>query len=497
VKSSRILGLLLVAASISAAHALDCTELFVPSLRIVTIPSAGCELRSLLTIRQAGLEIRGETATAAIRLLAPEAGVRIENAANVHIRSLAITSSVTSNATNSIFVIGDSPGFAAADIEFSGGGVHLSLNGARDFLIQRTRHRGPRTSGYTFYCYQCHHGIIDSPQIDGYVVPSGGPFRAIELLQSEDIHVVEPMVRDIDASSQPSFSGIEFVDSDGGSITGGRISGLINGDGITIGHARGVTISGVTIENNSGHPRKVPGGATGSGIDVFGAADTIIVGCIVRHNGHTPTPESRHYGLELYESDGVLVVDTVVEDSGVNGIVLYGSRDVKLISVSASRNRNSGLKAFAASGKAEVTGRQLSVALPQTFGKQWRRGTPLRLANKIRHVDFVRGNQQLILQEDGGSGRAVSWSVESSLLVVGGHFSGNGLGREKREYRDGLTITDRTQAVLVGVDSRRGGSVGSDRQPSQLEGVHVYSDAEVLRNDDGADPENGSAPHLQ
>ena len=458
----------------------SCEDLFRAAERdarnVLTIPRSGCDLQSALSITRPHLVIAGEAPEAEIRLTNASAGLRVMNARDITFRDLSIKSS--GGSADSIAVTGDSPGFAIERVRFIGGGAHLNLNGATDFLLAETQHVGPRTNGNVIYCYRCRRGIIAHPRIEGYVVPPGGPYRAIEIIESENVSVSEPLITGIDASSQPNFAGIEFVDSHNGSVSGGRIAGMINADGITVGRSVGITVSGVTIEDNAGHPREIPGGGTGSGIDVFGAADTTIVGCTIRRNGHSPTAGSRHHALELYESDGVLVVDTVADDSGKNGILVYGSRGVKLVAVSASRNQESGLLAFAASGKAQVRGNRLTVTAPQSFGKQWRTGRTIRVGGKDRHVESVSDNDHLTLQEDAGSGQSVPWSFESTFTAIDSTFNENGVARiDRHGFSDGVSIGSATRAVLIDHETC------DPRAPAsrtQRNGLRHYADALVL-----------------
>lgn len=457
----------------------SCEDLFRTAEReqrnVVTVPSAGCDLTTPLLMTTSGFTVVGETPAAEIRLTAPPAGLRIVNARNVSIRDLSIVSAEWDGSTgDSVAVTGNSGGFAIERVKFVGGGAHINLNGTGDFVISETKHVGPRRNGMVIYCNHCTRGIIHRPVIEGYVVPTGGPFRAIDLVESEHVSVFEPEIRDIDASSQANFAGIEYVDSHDGSITGGRISGLINGDGIFIGRSTGITISSVKVENNSGHPRSIPGGGSGSGIDVFGSGDITITGSTVRHNGHSPTPASRHHALEIYESDGVRIIDTTADDSGKNGVLLYGSPRVLLVGVSAVGNQESGLNAMKASARADISGDQLTVPSGDSFGRQWQSGTLIHLGDRTHRIASVTDNEHLTLTEHLPARKRVAWSVQTSLAVIDGRFEGNGLGRRGNGYQDGLTITDATQAVIIGTKApvTKGGA--------QKYGLRSYSDALVL-----------------
>jgi len=468
----------LLLAYVAPVSALSCEELFARADRdqrsAVVIPSAGCDLSTILQVARHRLTISGEDSAATIRLVTPSAGLRIVNARNVTVRDLAIISAEQGGSTgDSIAVTGDSAGFTLERVRFRGGGAHIHLAGAHDFLISDTYHTGPRRNGMVIYCGHCSRGLIQRPVIEGYVVPPGGPFRAIDIVESDHIAVVEPTIRDIDATAQPNFLGIEFVDSQNGSVTGGHISGLINGDGIFVGRSNGITISRVTVTNNSGHPRVIPGGGSGSGIDVFGSGDVTIVACTVRHNGHSPSPASRHHALEIYQSDGVRIIDTVAEDSGKNGVLLYGSRRVLLVGVTAADNQESGLNAFKASARADVSGDQLTVPPGYSFGKQWRRGTPIRIGNEIHRIASVADNEHLTLTERLPAKKSQPWSVESSFIAVDSRFERNGRASHGSGYQDGLTVTDRTQAIIVGAPPAANGG-------TQKNGLKVYSDAQVF-----------------
>jgi hypothetical protein len=451
VKLLRFAAVLLLATGVHLA-ALDCQDLFRTPQTAVTIPASGCDLDQLLTIRQPGVQIKGANSAATIRLRTLSAGIRIENARNVHIESLTIASSIeTGSAADSILVIGDSPGFVARDITFHGGGKHFDLVGAHDFLIQKTRHSGPRTDGFVIYCSQCRNGIIDSPQMEGFVVPAGGPFRAIEILQSDGIQVKDPVIRDIDARSQANYAGVDFTDSHRSSLTGGAITGLINSDGVLVGRSTQIAIANVRIENNAGHPQQIPGGGTGSGIDVFGASNVTISKCVVRHNGHSPNPGTRHHGLELYQSNDLEITDTFADDSGKNGIFIYGSQRVKIVGGGALRNQEAGLYALQAAGRADVSGDTVSLPVHDTFGSKWQAGTPIKIGDTTERVAAVIDPTHLRLERAIGDRKNVKWSVQSSVALIGGEYNENGAARRGRGFEEGVLIADRTEARLEGV----------------------------------------------
>jgi hypothetical protein len=394
------------------------------------------------------------------------------NARNVTFRDFTVSS--YGSMGDSIKVSGDSVGFVIERVRFVGGGAHLNLAGARDFLVSETHHSGPRRNGMVIYCGHCVRGLIRRPVIEGYLVPAGGPFRAIDIVESEQVSVVEPTIRDIDATSQPNFAGVEFVDNRNSSVTGGRISGLVNGDGVFIGRSIGITISDVAVENNAGHSRSLPGGGSGSGIDVFGSGNVTIVGCTVRRNGHSASLASRHHALEIYQSDGVRVIDTTADDSGKNGVLLYGSRRVLLVGVSATGNQESGLNAFKASARADVAGDQMTVPPGYSFGKYWERDTPIRLGQKTHRIASVADNEHLTLTQRAPDQKSVSWSVESSFTAVDSRFEGNGLARRGNGYQDGLTITDATQALVVGIKAP------VTKGAAQKNGIKPYGRAQIL-----------------
>jgi hypothetical protein len=450
-RAALIFFLLLAAHHLRAAQ---CEELFrASSGTLVTIPAEGCALSTLFTLRHPGLRIVGATPHAEIYLTSDAAGLRIENARDVHVESLTIrrNAMLAGPVADSILVIGDSPGFVAKDITFQDSGKHLDLSGAHDFLIQNTHHRGSKTDGFVIYCYQCRNGVIDATQIDGFVVPAGGPFRAIEILKSEKIRVKDPVIRDIDARSQANYAGVDFTDSHDSSLSGGSITGLINSDGVLVGRSTQIAISNVRIENNSGHPQQIVGGGTGSGIDVFGASHVTISKCIVRHNGHSPNPGTRHHGLELYQSNDLEITDTIADDSGKNGIFIYGSQRVKIVGGSASRNHEAGLYAFQAAGRADVAGDIVTLPPHDTFGSKWQAGTPIKIGGATERIAAVIDPTHLRLQRSIGDRKNVKWSVQSSVALIGGAYNENGNARLGRGFEEGILIADQTEARLEGV----------------------------------------------
>jgi hypothetical protein len=474
---SLILSLSLSFAS-AGKYPVSCGDVFrAAKTTTITIPTDGCVLSDPVPIKRSGLRIVGADSSAWI-FLENGAQFRIEGASNVRFESVRFTgdSMVSGGLPAAVTVLGASPGFVAKDVTFTYNGKHFELNGAHDFLIQNTHHSGSRADGFVIYCYQCHNGVIDAPRIDGFVVPAGGPFRAIEILQSDGIQVKNPVIRDIDARSQANYAGVDFTDTHNSSLSGGSITGLINSDGVLVGRATQIVISGVRIENNSGHPQQISGGGTGSGIDVFGASNVTISKCIVRHNGHSPNPGTRHHGLELYQSNDLEITDTIADDSGKNGIFIYGSQRVKIVGGSASRNQEAGLYAFQAAGRANVTGDTVALPAQDSFGSKWPAGTPIKIGNAIEHIAVVIDPTHLRLDRAIGNKANVKWSVQSSVAVIGGTYEENGAAGLGRGFNEGILIGDRTQARLQGV---RAADHRPPAQRTQRTNIRAASEAAV------------------
>lgn len=462
---------LLTAASHAQATR-PCDELFARSALRITLPAnTRCSLSHPWIIDKDGTQISGAGDSSVIELTSVDAGFRVLNAKNVTFKDARIESAVVDpKKVDSIFANPLSAGLTIERVWFYGGGAHISLNGTPNFRITATRHTGPRTNGNVIYCYRCQHGTIERPVIEGYRVPAGGPYRAIDILESEAVNIRDAEIRDIDARGAPNFAGIEYVDSKNATVTGGHISGLINGDGIFLGRSSGINITGARVENNSGDPAPLAGGGTGSGIDVFGSGNIEIRNCTLRQNGHSPTLGSRHHGFEIYQSEDVRIFDSTAEASGKNGVVIYGSRRISLNNVSVSGSQESGLFAFKAQGKADVDGTNVVLTEGGSFGKNWSAGTAITINRREQHIANVRDNTHLQLQASPGTQKNVTWSVESSFTVSGGRFHDNGVGRDTKMH-DGISVANATVATITGVDtrSRSGGT--------QRNGVKVYGNA--------------------
>src|SRR5262249_26456307 len=167
--------------------------------------------------------------------------------------------------------------------------------------------------------------------------------------------------------------------------------------------------------------------------------------------GHSANPGSRHHGLELYQSNDLEIADTIADDSGKNGIFIYGSQRVKILGGSASRNQEAGLFAFQAAGPADGTGDLVSLPAHDSFGSKWQVGTPIKVGDSMERIAAVIDPTHLRLQRSVRDRKNVKWSVQSSIVLIGGEYNENGAARLGRGFEEGVLITDRTEARLQGV----------------------------------------------
>src|SRR5262249_32848423 len=154
-------------------------------------------------------------------------------------------------------------------------------------------------------------------------------------------------------------------------------------------------------------------------------------------------------------------------------VLLYGSRRVLLVGVSATGNQASGLNAFKASARADVVGAQVTVPPRYSFGRDWQSGTPIQLGNKGGRIAAGADNEHLTLTERLPAQRRVPWAVESSFKAIDCRFEANGRNRRGKGFQDGLTVTDATQALIVGCKAP---VVKGDTQKN---GLQPYADAQV------------------
>jgi hypothetical protein len=101
------------------------------------------------------------------------------------------------------------------------------------------------------------------------------------------------------------------------------------------------------------------------------------------------------------------------------------------------------------------------VPAQDSFGSKWPSGTPIKIGDATENIAAVIDPTHLRLERAIGHRSNVKWSVQSSVVIIGGTYNENGAARLGRGFNEGILIGDRTQARLQGVRAT------DDRPPAQ------------------------------
>lgn len=452
----------------------------------VYIPAnSTCTLQTPLVINNSNITIKGAGATSIINLASPTAQIIINSNPSAYIANVVLSSLIIQSQSNMPSIVAKRvyAGLVIDGITFQGGGIQIDLEVSAGFTINNTYHMGPIASNNVIFVYNSNNGVISHPTVVGYKVPPGMPGGgAVELRYSSNIKVTNPTISNIDSTAMTSnagVTGVDFYSCNGCSLIGGTISGLLNGDGVSVQVSQNVSINGTTSVNNGVRGPPISGGGTGDGFDIFESNGVQLSNCNATGNGDNPN--NLHTGIEIYTSQNVNVSNCNASNSGAGGVTVYGSPGTVLNNVTSNMNGWAGVYSVPALGTGMIQSDGITFKASQAvgesnFGVLWSPGTTIIVGGVANQIASVTDAYDLVLVKKMPSNSTqVSWETDSSLQVYGGQFNDNNNGTNA-PYIDGITLGN-TLAIVVGAQANDDRPTASKRQRygiSMVNGARVW-----------------------
>ena len=356
-------------------------------------------------------------------------------------------------------------------VTFVGGGNSVYWESVTDFVIADTKIVNITASDPTtkemmsgIFLMKCARGQVNNLSSGNFVFPvsttNGGILR-MDL--SSEITVNNPLIQNVDASFTPGGAAIMINGSTDIAINGGVITGNANMDGI-LGQtylsnvpSSYLTITGVNSSYNGAVGLNHVQGVLGDGIDLINMSHVVVSHCTIIGTG---SPLNKQPGIWIFIDNDVEIADTEVSDGSTGGIAAAGSRDVRLIRVTANRNREQGIFAEFQGGTATNVGPAVTwvAGVSGGFGQSWPPGTPFTLDGVNYPIASVTDNLHLtLITSPPDHASPVPWAVETTEDIRDSVINDNGLAQVGGQEQTGISWADATTGTISGVTSTNTG----------------------------------------
>jgi len=340
----------------------------------------------------------------------------------------------------------------AEDLTFIGGGTNIQYSSVTGFTITNPHVVSMTAPTFSIEAFRSIDGQIISPQVEDFTWPAtadGVELRAIVVMNSSKVEVIDPVIRNIDATRVWTFGGVSFWGSTNSSLVGGILNGLKNGDGVvTEKGSADIDISGTQSFGNSPSAGAGVNANDGDGFDIFNSARVHLSACNGRGNGII----GPHHNIEIFTSTDVTVQDCDASDGAYAGVAVVGSPRTKLLGITANRNQSAGLAFTPALGTVNTYGTSVTFVSGESFGMAWAPNTTIIINSGTYKIASVSGFTSLTLTTSAGTQTGVTYSVDSyDGQVIGGEFSGNGLGLGVTGTREGVYLAGGTTGLIQGI----------------------------------------------
>jgi hypothetical protein len=352
-----------------------------------------------------------------------------------------------------------------------GGGNSVYWDGVTDFVIADTKivnitASDPATKEMMsgVFLVKCTRGQVNNLSSGNFVFPvstSNGGILRMDL--SSEITVKNPVIQNVDASFTPGGAAIMINGSTHIAINGGVITNNANMDGI-LGQTYGsnipssyLTITGVNSSYNGAAGLNHVQGVLGDGIDLISVSHVLVSHCTIIGTG---SPLNKQPGIWIFIDDDVEIADTEVSDGSTGGIAAAGSRNVRLIRVTANRNREQGVFAEFQGGTATNVGPAVTwvAGVSGGFGQSWAPGTPFTLDGVNYPIASLTDNLHLTLMTSPPDHASpVAWAVETTEDIRDSVINDNGLAQVGGQEQVGISWADATTGTISGVTSTNTG----------------------------------------
>ncbi|HEY6766372.1 MAG TPA: hypothetical protein VI386_16565 [Candidatus Sulfotelmatobacter sp.] len=384
------------------------------------------------------------------------------------------------------------------DVTFIGGGYHIKYDTVSNFSIKDTRHVSITARGASpILIDSSTHGQIISPQIDGYTEPAGDSgIRLIGVNKSTFINIIDPTIRDVDASTVPGCGGITFTASHNSTLQGGVIRGLKNCDGVLTestgaADSSDIDISGTVSAGHNASPGLGKNANNGEGFDIFNSKRVRLSAVIANNNGETPG--NHQPGIEVSNSHEISISNSIASYNGVDGIKIDGSTGVSIDK--SHTNHNGGvILVMPALGRVSVTtGSTIVDWTPGganiTFSAVWPAGTKIVIGGAVYTVASFQSTTRLTLTNDFSAATGqYAYNVDSYVEIRGGESLDNGQLRatlpvtQNGGQREGVYFAGGFSGDITGrVTNLR--AADTQRHKTQTFGIRFENQARIVAKD--------------
>jgi hypothetical protein len=429
----------------------------------ITVGSSG-SISKVVTI-SANHSVACANDTVKLTLATQQASFRLQSNTTFHGCSLVSKQVITPPDGAEIFSRGTS-NVSVEGVTFSGGGHHVLFNNVTTFRIAHTRHLSITVpTGGGIVIFSSIQGQIISPLIENFAEPQGSTqVRMIGISNSQSVHVKDPVIRNIDATTATGCAGVAFSGTSNSSLQGGTIANLNNCDGVlaeAVGMkpASDIDISGTVATGTN--PRAGAGMHTGNGegFDIFNSERIHLSDITSRENGRYEG--NGQPGIEICNSIEVTVTNCDCSDNGLEGIRIDGAQGVKVANSRTNRNGSSGIIVEPVFGNVQATQGSPDVVWAagranQHFASIWPAGTKIIISHSPYSIASLDSRTKLTLTTSFAEASGTyPYDVNSYAEIEGGESNDNGQRSTRDGSREGVYFaSDGTSGPLLGRVSR-------------------------------------------
>jgi hypothetical protein len=396
------------------------------------------------------------------------------------------------------------------DCSFSGGGWHIGLYTVTNFRISRTQHTSISAlkSGAVNVEYSTY-GKIDHVYVAGITLPQpmagvkySVAFIGLDATQYTDITDCQVINCDssyVDgANSALGLSGCNYVN-----VIGGQYVGNANCDGVALqaGGAENatpctyITITAVNSSYNGNLGLNSSSNyGTGDGFDLFNSAYVHLANCVAYENGQASGASgdtNRHNGCDIDGCSEVTITNCRFEISGLVGIDIYQSQQIKVIGSSVVGSWSQGIYVAANAGTCNTSGNSVTwESGAEPFGLGLQVNSDININGTNYKIQSVNSGTSITLTTNAGTHTGVSWYIASEYVqIIGGSVVNSGSGGVSNSQY-GIDVEGHSTVWITGTDI---GCTEASGTQSQIYGVYTAANGQVqITNSNFYN--NGSAP---
>jgi hypothetical protein len=372
------------------------------------------------------------------------------------------------------------------DCSFNGGGWHIGLYSVDNFRISRTQHTSASvtfaTGSGAVNVENSAYGKIDHVYVASIPLPQQSKSLAfIGLDSTQYTDVTDCQVINCDASYAAGSSALGVSGCNYINVIGGQYVGNANCDGVLLqtGGADNVTpctyitITGVNSSYNGGQGENVNSSyGTGDGFNLFNSTYVHLTNCVAYYNGQATDASgdtNRHNGCDIDGCSEVTITNCRFELSGLVGIYIYQSQQIKVIATSIVGTWSQGIYVAANSGTCNTSGTSVTW---ETGAEPWGMGLQVNSDMNINGTNYkiqsVNSGKSITLTTSAGTQMGVDWYIASEYVqIIGGSVVNSGAGGVSNSQY-GIDVEPHSTVWITGTDI---GCTEASGTQSQIYGI--------------------------